>query len=1016
MSLRSLTAGAVWTGVALGLLLAGPLPVSGQLPPDEEWRALETSHFRVTYPAALEELAGRAGQRAERAYAALSDTFLEGPPGHIELVLTDHEDTSNGFANVVPWKRITIYARPPMDGFALSYFDDWIDLVVIHELAHIFHLDRTGRLGSVLRGIFGRVPSHWPLFPELAVPDWTVEGLATYYESALTHAGRGRGSYHEMVLRTAVGEEKFERIDQASGESPEWPGGSRPYVYGSLFFEHLVELYGPERMGDFVRAVGGQWVPYRLNSAAKRAFGVSFSGAWLAWTEELAREHRRLSDSLAAKAPLTRLTALTTEGQTALYPAVSPDGSVLAFSRSDGRTDPQIRVMTPGSRLGRKLTRTNGVATFSWSTDGRLLFSQAEFVDPYRWRRDLYLADSAGVIQRVTRGARLTQPHASPDGVHAVAIQEGGGTNRLVRVDLGDGTIYPLTEFEADEHWAFPRWSPNGGWISAIRWRPGSYHDLVLLDASGKNVREITSDRAVDSKPAWSPSGRWLLWSSDRTGISNVFAVEVNGVSGRTGPVRQVTNVLQGVTHPEVDPSSSWIFLSAYHAHGWQIERMPFDPASWFEPFPTDPRFLEEIGDAETRFALSIDTAGGAYRPWRTLLPRYWLPIIGSPDNAGRWEVLDRGYGAWTSGGDVVGRHEYSAWFRWRPDSDRTDGRLSYSFAGLGNPILSASFAQSHDALGVALARMDEEQPPDTLLPVERERSVGLSVFFPRRRWRDFASLTLSAAHVWEDRTLLEMDLRESSRYALTRPESRLGEAAASISFSNVRSYLYSVSEEKGLGALLRLRVRRDLNVADSLSGQAGWDRGFTDLQGRIRLYASLPGPGFANHVLALRVSGGAGWGPGADASHFDLGGAAGRPETVVAVGSFGGSPLFFPLRGYGDGYRSGRYAWSASGEYRFPIILGHRGLGVLPLYLDRLSGALFLDAGNAWGPELAEAPHGFHNPRRDPLASFGAELQVTALPLWTSLLTMRIGLAVPLSDRGRTERASVYFRLGPAF
>ena len=96
--------------------------------------------------------------------------------------------------------------------------------------------------------MFGRVNAPWPFFPASAVPRWVSEGLATWYESELTDAGRVRGTYHDMVLRTAALEGRFESIGQAAGGSPQWPEGTRAYAYGSLFFEHLLDKYGDERM------------------------------------------------------------------------------------------------------------------------------------------------------------------------------------------------------------------------------------------------------------------------------------------------------------------------------------------------------------------------------------------------------------------------------------------------------------------------------------------------------------------------------------------------------------------------------------------------------------------------------------------------------------------------------------------------------------------------------------------------------------------------------------------------
>ncbi|MDE0474182.1 MAG: hypothetical protein OXI50_06455, partial [Gammaproteobacteria bacterium] len=46
--------------------LPAPVPAYGQVPPDEDWRTLDTEHFRITFPEALHPLATRLADRAER--------------------------------------------------------------------------------------------------------------------------------------------------------------------------------------------------------------------------------------------------------------------------------------------------------------------------------------------------------------------------------------------------------------------------------------------------------------------------------------------------------------------------------------------------------------------------------------------------------------------------------------------------------------------------------------------------------------------------------------------------------------------------------------------------------------------------------------------------------------------------------------------------------------------------------------------------------------------------------------
>ena len=183
------------------------------------------------------------------------------------------------------------------------------------------------------------------------------------------------------------------------------------------------------------------------------------------------------------------------------------------------------------------------------------------------------------------------------------------------------------------------------------------------------------------------------------------------------------------------------------------------------------------------------------------------------------------------------------------------------------------------------------------------------------------------------------------------------------------------------------------------------------DVLAQIRVYQALGGPGFASHVLALRVSGGVARGPGADAGWFDAGGAAGSHESLTGLTLFGGRALVFPVRGYPEVARSGRTAWSASAEYRVPLALVNRGLGAWPFSLDRVVGALFADAGNAWGPELGI--QGYQNPRGSTLASVGAEVTGQFLAFWSSSLVLRGGLGFPLVE-GEGPRG--YLRAGLSF
>ena len=330
-------------------------------------------------------------------------------------------------------------------------------------------------------------------------------------------------------------------------------------------------------MATFVEAVAGQWVPYRLNRAGTRAFGVSLSSEWDAWAEEMRALAEALDAELDDLGSITEPEVLTRGSRQGLHPTVSPDGRALVYVRSDGRSDPRLVSMRPDGGDPSTLTRTNHVTSFDVLLSGEIVFAQRDFTDRYRVFSDLYIVTPEGSVRRVTEGARLTAPSVGPDGASAVAVAEGDGTSALARVDLQDGSIEEIVAQESDVYWAYPAVSPDGRWIAATRWTERR-HDVVILDATGRLVHEVARDRSLDFAPAWSADGRYLVWSSDRTGILNILAVEVDPRTGAASPAVMLTNVRTGATFPHVDPAGDWLYFSGYHVDGWEVERVPFAP------------------------------------------------------------------------------------------------------------------------------------------------------------------------------------------------------------------------------------------------------------------------------------------------------------------------------------------------------------------------------------------------------------------------------------------------------
>ncbi|HEX6308201.1 MAG TPA: hypothetical protein VFZ69_08445 [Longimicrobiales bacterium] len=1012
-------------GIAFAALAAGATGAAAQVPADASWHTVASRHFRVTYEAGLEPVARHAAAAAERAWAALSVLVAEPPRGAIDIVVADNLDLSNGFATPFPSNRIVIYARPPVDLLELQYTRDWIELVVTHELAHVFHLDVTSGLGRVLRTLFGRVPAPWPFFPAVGVPAWSVEGLAVGVESELTDYGRVHGSYNEMVVRTAALARRLDEFDRLGSSSARWPGGARAYVYGSLFMDYLARRYGVDAARRIVSSTAGALIPPPLwfGNVGRRALDITFRDAYREWEREVVARSDSLAGVLRAQGT-TSGEPLTEHRAVAWYPRFSPDGSRIAYAAHDWRTPPQLRVIDAATGAVERSERMNQPAPAAWTRDGSLVTAEVDFIDRFRIYSDLHRIGSDD--RQITRGARLEQPDISRAG-RVVAVENGNGTNRLVLVDTLSGTIRPLTGHEPGRHYALPRFSPSGDRIAVERWSR-SGHDIVVLDTLGSED-VLTDGFGVNAAPAWSPDGRWVLFGSDRSGIPNLYAIDVAAVTRATAPgvrpptaLRQVTNVVTGAFQPDVSADGRWIAFAAYHPDGFRIERMPFDSSAWRTPAATGaaqavaPRPDYAIADGNalldsvaTALATADTMTGEAhgYSALRSLRPYFWAPFASYDD--GREELY---LGAFTWGQDLVQRHAWDVAFAIETGSGRTQGLLGYTYRGLPTmPGLGL-----HPTIGAFVAREWDEffrsADPDGPYADEREDVAGVALGFTRPRWRVTTGFGVLGERVLRSRYLYNAP----PNTVLRDPDEDLWGVRLNAFRAHFVTPPLAISREAGYSLSVAARQRWDSHARTIIEDTVSFvlDGGYRELTTFDAAYLALPLAGFARHVLALRFSGLLRDGPGASLSR--IGGASGAGFAISGLASgIGGTSLLLPIRGFERGVRAGTDAWTATAEYRFPLALIDAPLR--PFFFDRLSGAVFADAGHAWCDDDFAARFAICTstaPDDAPLLSAGAEVTLLVSLLGVTA-PIRVGAGFPI--RGGTDSSPrFYITTGPAF
>jgi Tol biopolymer transport system component len=905
----------------LPLLLLATVADAASYPPSYRWETITTAHFYVHFHQGEEELARRAAGIAESVHARLAPMMRWTPRGRTHVILTDNVDVSNGSATPFPNNRIEVYVSAPGGDpeSPISYYDDWLDLVITHEYTHILHLDQAHGLPGVLRTVFGRTPLS---FPNALSPLWMTEGLATFVESELTDAGRVKGTFVEMVLRAAAIEANWPTEAQAGGLSPEWPGGSARYFFGSKFMTWLARRYGNDALARYFNEYSGRLIPFRHNATAEHVFGKELSTLWDEWTAEqrtaYAAEYERLQT-----AGLTRTTRLTDLGYETQHPVLAPDGARIAYTHYGPYERPTIRVWDVAAGHDVATHAVNTTSTLSWSPDGKsIAYADLEYVGSFSVLSDLYVWDvGTRRERRITHGSRLKHPAFTPDGRALLAVQNRAGRNAIVEVDLASGALRTLVlpAGTAADATQFSDIDVSGDRFIVAEWNRGRI-DVVIYARDGRRLANLTESlpRSTNAAPRFMRNGA-VVFSSDVTGISNVFVAE-------NGSLRRVTNVYGGAFFPaSVDGETLW--FAEYHSHGFDLARAS---AGSFDVVPRGA--VPALGAVRAAAEAAAAPPPSPYRALSSALPRWWSPVIG-----------DGTFGVTTSGGDVLGFHQYALTLT-------NDGHsIVYSYDRLYPTLTVASF------------RFDDDL---TDFYTDTQQRLVAQVSVPFQRFE--RQLSAYAGVIRDEYRSADAPLPGVFRGTLQ------GVRVGGV-FNNARTFGYSISPEQGVTALVDY---------ENLRGDARVQQTRADIRG----YLSLPwrrSP-LGRHVLAVRAAGGHATGDFVFQRELRVGGAG--------MGEFLGLDVrHFPVRGYETSTLRGMRAAIGSIEYRLPIWNIDRGPSLWPFFFQRIVGDVFVDAGTAWQPSA-----------RRTIASAGAEVSLDVFLSYAVPLRYRAGVAYLLREPGK--------------
>jgi Tol biopolymer transport system component/DNA-binding winged helix-turn-helix (wHTH) protein len=334
--------------------------------------------------------------------------------------------------------------------------------------------------------------------------------------SSIAYASDRTGSFEIYVKQVqAGGTEVAITSDGKNNMEPAWsPDGSRIAFYSVA-----------DRCIYVVPSLGGQ---------ARKLTEFGSQPVWSADSKRIYfRSEGALTVSFTGLVPGTLSTLwsvasdggkpepLTTPGQPEgrhTAPHASPRSDHVAFLSVGGHSS-SLWEMDPKERQARQILMGPPFAyDFTYAADGLDLYLLAEEngkLGIYYLKRDAVTRKAAGKPELLTpvEYVQLRNIATSPKGDRLV-YSATTMTSNLWQT-WTDGRTEALTQ-ESTFRSSQPVFSPDGGTIAFFLRNRGQLGDIYVIDADGKNPRQITRTPGGDYLASWSEDGRSLYYASER--------------------------------------------------------------------------------------------------------------------------------------------------------------------------------------------------------------------------------------------------------------------------------------------------------------------------------------------------------------------------------------------------------------------------------------------------------------------------------------------------------------------
>ena len=274
--------------------------------------------------------------------------------------------------------------------------------------------------------------------------------------------------------------------------------------------------------------------------------------------------------------------ALTAEGVSSAHARWRPDGKFLALLSARDEAKTQVWLL---NRLGgdaERLTDTpQDVQDFAWSPDSSQLVlvlrdASSEELEAAKENKDEAVADRARAAESEAKDKRKAPKPWVIDRLQ-FKLDEVGYLDRrrthLYVFDLAAKSLRQITSGDYDD--SEPAWSPDGKWLAFSSNRsvpdPDATYDqnIWVVPASnsdkGAHPTQVTTNPGADGSPAWSPDGKWIAYVTQMDPHLFDYATKHLAVAPATGgEAKLITLALDRmVTVPRFSPDGKFIYFIA---------------------------------------------------------------------------------------------------------------------------------------------------------------------------------------------------------------------------------------------------------------------------------------------------------------------------------------------------------------------------------------------------------------------------------------------------------------------